>query len=86
MGDEGENVVLRTEYAATTNRMLRVAVNGFMESIAVVIQVMAELDIDAVDDHATKREEKGLEATESLEKVQGLVDNTTGRAWRMGVM
>ncbi|KIW14377.1 hypothetical protein PV08_07159 [Exophiala spinifera] len=44
---ENENesgTILRTEYNATTNRMLRVAVNGFMESLGVVLQVMEELD------------------------------------------
>lgn len=41
-------VVLRTQYKATTNRMLRVAVNGFMESLSVVIGVMAELDVDVI--------------------------------------
>ena len=40
--------VLRTEYSATTNRMLRVAVNGFMESLGVVLQVMEELDVDVL--------------------------------------
>ena len=40
--------VLRTEYKATTNRMLRVAVNGFMESLSVVIQIMEELDVDVL--------------------------------------
>lgn len=44
---ENENgTILRTEYNATTNRMLRVAVNGFMESLGVVLQVMEELDVD----------------------------------------
>lgn len=41
-----ETSILRTEYKATTNRMLRVAVNGFMESLGVVLGVMEELDID----------------------------------------
>lgn len=41
--------VLRTEYRATTNRMLRVAVNGFMESLGVVLQVMEELDVDVLE-------------------------------------
>lgn len=46
-GDPAETGdVLSTEYKATTNRMLRVAVNGFMESLGVVLQVMAELDVD----------------------------------------
>jgi len=42
------NTVLRTEYKATTNRMLRVAVNGFMESLGVVLGVMEELDVDVL--------------------------------------
>ena len=60
--------VLRTTYRATTNRMLRVAVNGFFESMGVVLQVMEELDIDVI--HA-----KGLEG---LEKVQGVEQGMTG--------
>jgi len=40
--------ILRTEYKATTNRMLRVAVNGFMESLNVVLGVMEELDVDVL--------------------------------------
>ncbi|KAI9813439.1 MAG: hypothetical protein M1827_004114 [Pycnora praestabilis] len=47
-GEEEKGTVLRTEYIATTNRMLRVAVNGFMESLGVVIGVMEELDIDVL--------------------------------------
>lgn len=43
-----EQNILRTEYKATTNRMLRVAVNGFMESLGVVLQVMEELDVDVL--------------------------------------
>lgn len=45
--DESETV-LQTTYRATTNRMLRVAVNGFMESLGVVLGVMAELDVDVL--------------------------------------
>ena len=41
-------IVLKVEYKATTNRMLRVAVNGFMESLAMVIDVMEGLDIDVL--------------------------------------
>lgn len=41
--------VLRTTYCATTNRMLRVAVNGFMESLGVVLGVMRELDVDVLE-------------------------------------
>ena len=40
--------VLCVEYRATTNRMLRVAVNGFMESLGVVLGVMEELDVDVL--------------------------------------
>ncbi|KAH6671395.1 transcription factor Pcc1-domain-containing protein [Halenospora varia] len=43
-----EETILRTEYKATTNRMLRVAVNGFMESLSVVLGVMEELDVEVL--------------------------------------
>ncbi|KAL9036013.1 MAG: hypothetical protein Q9180_004543 [Flavoplaca navasiana] len=43
-----EMTVLRTEYKATTNRMLRVSVNGFFESMGVVLGVMQELDVDVL--------------------------------------
>ncbi|KAL4978177.1 transcription factor Pcc1-domain-containing protein [Aspergillus desertorum] len=46
-GDEAKTV-LETTYKATTNRMLRVAVNGFMESLGVVLGVMEELDVDVL--------------------------------------
>ena len=46
--DDESLTVLRTEYKATTNRMLRVAVNGFMESLGVVLGVMEELDVDVL--------------------------------------
>lgn len=46
--DNGRLTVLRTEYKATTNRMLRVAVNGFMESLGVVLGIMEELDVDVL--------------------------------------
>ena len=48
-GDDESKTVLCTEYRATTNRMLRVAVNGFMESLGVVLQVMEELDVDVLE-------------------------------------
>lgn len=41
--------MLQTEYRATTNRMLRIAVNGFMESLGVVLGVMEELDVDVLE-------------------------------------
>lgn len=46
--DEAVKTVLRTEYKAKTNRMLRVAVNGFMESLGVVLGVMERLDVDVL--------------------------------------
>lgn len=49
-----EETILRTEYKATTNRMLRVAVNGFMESLSVVLGVMEELDVDVLGKDITK--------------------------------
>jgi EKC/KEOPS complex subunit PCC1/LAGE3 len=52
--DQKESTILRTEYRATTNRMLRVAVNGFMESLGVVLGVMEELDIDVLPAYQKK--------------------------------
>lgn len=50
--------MLRTEYRATTNRMLRVAVNGFMESLSVVLGVMEELDVDVLGVETEKEKDK----------------------------
>ena len=44
--EEGMNRELCVKYQATTNRMLRVAVNGFMESLGIILGVMEELDVD----------------------------------------
>lgn len=63
-GDKEQNILV-VDYAATTNRMLRVAVNGFFESVGVVIGVMKDLDVDVVDEPVK----------ESLDGVQGLVVN-----------
>ncbi|POS86014.1 hypothetical protein EPUL_002100 [Erysiphe pulchra] len=41
--------ILRTEYKAANNRILRVALNGFMESLSVVIGIMEELDVDSLN-------------------------------------
>lgn len=41
--------VLRIHYKATTNRMLRVAVNGFMDSLSLVLEVMEKLDADVLE-------------------------------------
>ncbi|KAK4136771.1 Pcc1-domain-containing protein [Trichocladium antarcticum] len=44
-----DQAVLRVEYKAATNRMLRVAVNSFLEGLALVMEVMEELDVDVVE-------------------------------------
>lgn len=67
--DDSRNV-LQVHYKATTARMLRVAVNGFFESLSVIVQVMEELDIDVLH-------EKGIEG---LEGVQGVEQGMTGTA------
>ncbi|KAK3640915.1 hypothetical protein LTR56_011565 [Elasticomyces elasticus] len=66
--DNESATVLRVDYKATTNRMLRVAVNGFFESLGVIIQIMEELDADVLH-------EKGIEG---LEGVQGVEQGMTG--------
>ncbi|CZT22651.1 uncharacterized protein RCC_08356 [Ramularia collo-cygni] len=66
----GDKTILRTDYRATTNRMLRVAVNGFLESLGTVVQVMEELDGDVVKN-------KGLQ---DLEGAQGVEVGMVGRA------
>lgn len=48
-GGHGNVMILQTQYKATTNRMLRVAVNGFMQSLSVVLGVMEELDVDVLE-------------------------------------
>ncbi|ETS87994.1 hypothetical protein PFICI_01822 [Pestalotiopsis fici W106-1] len=45
--------VLKVTYKATTNRMLRVAVNGFMESLTLVLEVMETLDTDVLSSSNT---------------------------------
>ncbi|KEQ80741.1 Pcc1-domain-containing protein [Aureobasidium pullulans EXF-150] len=62
--------VLRTIYRATTNRMLRVSVNGFFESLNVVLQVMQELDVDVLQDQGLE----GLEGAQGVE--QGMIGTT----------
>ena len=51
---EESKTVLKTTYWASTNRMLRVAVNGFMESMGVVLGVMQELDVDILREELGK--------------------------------
>ncbi|KAF2239218.1 Pcc1-domain-containing protein [Viridothelium virens] len=60
--DDESKTILLTHYKATTNRMLRVAVNGFFESVGVVLQVMEELDLNAIHN----------ESIETLEGAQGI--------------
>ena len=67
---DDEQAVLEVYYTATTPRMLRVAVNGFFESLGVIVQVMEELDVDVLH-------EKGIEG---LEGVQGVEQGMTGTA------
>jgi EKC/KEOPS complex subunit PCC1/LAGE3 len=45
--------------------MLRVAVNGFLESLGVVVGVMKELDVDVLEGDV----EGGLEGVQGLEGV-----------------
>ena len=66
------NTVLKVYYRATTPRMLRVAVNGFFESLGLIIQVMEELDVDVLH-------EKGIEGLEGVQGVeQGLTRTAVG--------
>ncbi|KAM7223211.1 CTAG/Pcc1 family [Rhypophila decipiens] len=44
-----EESVLQVEYKAATNRMLRVAVNSFMDSLSLVLEVMEEMDVDVLE-------------------------------------
>ncbi|CCT62393.1 hypothetical protein FPRO06_00963 [Fusarium proliferatum] len=48
-GGDADVQLLEVQYRATTNRMLRVAVNGFMESLKLVVEVMEQLDTDVLD-------------------------------------
>ncbi|KAL2850763.1 transcription factor Pcc1-domain-containing protein [Aspergillus pseudoustus] len=50
LDSDESKTILETTYRATTNRMLRVAVNGFMESLGVVLGVMEELDVDVLEE------------------------------------
>jgi EKC/KEOPS complex subunit PCC1/LAGE3 len=68
--DDEAATVLRTVYRATTNRMLRVSVNGFFESLNVVLQVVQELDLDVL-------QEQGLEDLQGAQGVeQGMIGTT----------
>lgn len=47
--DTAQTNVLRVHYKATTNRMLRVSVNSFMDSLALILEVMEKLDADVLE-------------------------------------
>lgn len=47
--DGVEETLLRADYRATTNRMLRVSTNGFMESLKLVLEVIETLDGDVLE-------------------------------------
>ncbi|EPE08279.1 transcription factor pcc1 [Ophiostoma piceae UAMH 11346] len=47
-GADTDKTVLRTTYEATTNRMLRVSVNAFLDSVGLVVEVMEGLDVDVL--------------------------------------
>jgi EKC/KEOPS complex subunit PCC1/LAGE3 len=51
---EESKTVLETTYRATTNRMLRVSVNGFMDTLGVVLRVIEELDVDVLREELGK--------------------------------
>lgn len=46
---DDDKTVLRTTYEATTNRMLRVSVNAFLDSVGLVVEVMEGLDEDVLE-------------------------------------
>ncbi|POS69110.1 hypothetical protein DHEL01_v212496 [Diaporthe helianthi] len=52
-GDDDDDVtgqnVMRVLYEATTNRMLRVSVNSFMDSLSLILEVMERLDADVLE-------------------------------------
>jgi EKC/KEOPS complex subunit PCC1/LAGE3 len=47
-GDQSDIQLLRVEYQAATNRMLRVSFNSFMDSLKLVLEVMEQLDEDVL--------------------------------------
>jgi EKC/KEOPS complex subunit PCC1/LAGE3 len=67
-GNSHDTSVLNVVYRATTNRMLRVSVNGFFESLRLVVEVMEDLDADVAMD----------ESSGELTGVQGLGEVAVG--------
>lgn len=71
MYEPGENMsILVVSYSATTNRMLRVSVNGFWESLRLVVECMEELDGDVIEGQGDGKMD--------LEGVQGLGEAARG--------
>lgn len=50
--------------------MLRVAVNGFFESIGVVIGVMKDLDTDVIGQDMVNEDERSMAGTQGLEEIK----------------
>ncbi|KAF5021246.1 hypothetical protein F66182_6715 [Fusarium sp. NRRL 66182] len=57
-GTDADARLLEVQYRATTNRMLRVAVNGFMESLKLVVEVMEQLDTDVLGHQQQQQQQK----------------------------
>ncbi|GJN77947.1 transcription factor pcc1 domain-containing protein [Purpureocillium lilacinum] len=51
--------VLHVDYQATTNRMLRVAVNSFLDSLKLVLEVMEQLDVDVLAEQHQRQLRQG---------------------------
>lgn len=57
--ESADQTVLRVEYRAATNRMLRVAVNSCLDSLALVLEVMEQLDVDVLEARQAHGKESG---------------------------
>lgn len=44
-----DKTVVRVSYSTSTNRMMRVAVKALLDSLALVLEVMEELDVDVLE-------------------------------------
>lgn len=51
---DDSRTLLCIDYQATTNRMLRVAVNSFMDSVKLVLEVMEHLDVHVLAQQHSK--------------------------------
>jgi EKC/KEOPS complex subunit PCC1/LAGE3 len=54
--EHSEWTMLRVEYKATTNRMLRVAVNSFFDCLSFSIEVMENMDLDVLEQQEAANE------------------------------